>query len=180
MDTLTRITKAGAKGKGLFAAQAIDEGDVIFTIDLSEEPSYLARVIAQMPHNDHCDYVGRGRYVISFHPYSYMNHSCEPNVVVKHETIARKRCIALRRIEKGEELTHDYGVGALDQFGRTLWTLECRCGSPRCRRKIQGDYFKQPRAVQQRYYPYLPPSVRRKHRERFEQLGLRSRSPGSR
>jgi hypothetical protein len=161
------LSKTNGKGEGLFASQNIQKGEVLFTVDLSKQPSYLPEKIAVMPNNDHADYVGRGRFVISVHPYSYMNHSCNPNFVRKYETIARSVFTALRDIIKGEELTYDYGVGALEQFGNAQWVLDCQCGSENCRKKVSGDFFEQPQEIQKKYYQYLPPSLKRKYKERF-------------
>ena len=56
----------------------------------------------------------------------FMNHSCDPNVVLK--TI-RKRiwAVTLRKIRRGEELLHDYC------FDRNGIRVPCHCGSPKCR-----------------------------------------------
>lgn len=164
------IKKTKKKGQGLFASKEIKKGEILFKVDLSKQKSYTPKKIAKMPNNEHADYVGNGRYVISNHPYSFMNHSCNPNVIVKHETIARSVFIALKNIKKGEELTHDYGVGAMDQFGKTLWTMSCKCGSKNCRKKIPGDFFKQPKVIQIKYYKYLPSSIKRKYKEKFKLL----------
>ena len=40
-----------------------------------------------------------------------MNHSCDPNTIVKHKSISIKDVYAFRDIKKGEELTHDYAAG---------------------------------------------------------------------
>jgi SET domain-containing protein len=164
------VKKAGRKGKGLFTTEDIRRGEVLFKIDLSKQKSYTPGEIAKMANNNHADYVGRGRYVISFHPYSYINHSCNPNVVVKHESIAKSTFIALCNIKKREELTCDYGVIAMDQFGKTLWVMDCSCGSKNCRKKISGDFFKQPVEIQRKYYKYLPPAIKRKYKDKFNKL----------
>ncbi|NHK30343.1 MAG: SET domain-containing protein, partial [Asgard group archaeon] len=39
-----------------------------------------------------------------------MNHSCEPNCVIKMKTLKITDYFALRDIESGEELTHDYSL----------------------------------------------------------------------
>jgi SET domain-containing protein len=59
-------------------------------------------------------------------PFSYVNHSCEPNSYMRFYR-GRVEFYSLRPIEAGEELTCDYGETHHD--GR----LPCRCGSARCR-----------------------------------------------
>ena len=117
--------------------------------------------------SEHCDYAGRGRYVISFHPYSYINNSCNPNILVKHKTIAKSSFYAMRDIKKEEELTYEYGANALDQIGKSTWVMKCRCGSKNCRKKIPGDFFKQPIAIQKKYFKYLPASIKRKYKSKL-------------
>ena len=129
-----------------------------------------------MPNNDHADYVGHGRYALTFHPYSYMNHSCDPNIIIKHETIARSKFYAMKDIKKGEQLTYDYGVNALDHIGKGgyitqgAWIMECKCGSKKCRKRISADFLKQPIEIQRKYYKYLPPSIKRKYKNKFLKL----------
>ena len=53
-----------------------------------------------------------------------LNHSCEPNCVMRNRTL-----VAVRGIAVGEELTYDYGLT------ETLseWSFWCKCGRPDCR-----------------------------------------------
>jgi len=59
-------------------------------------------------------------------PFSYINHSCNPNVFTRI-AYGRAEFYAKRDIAAGEELTVDYEVSHHD--GR----LRCRCKSTRCR-----------------------------------------------
>ncbi len=164
------VKKIRGKGEGLFASKDIKKEEVLFKVDLSKQKSYTSKEILKKTNNNHADYVGGGRYVISFHPYSYMNHSCNPNIVIKYETIAKSIFVAMKDIKKGKELTYDYGVNAMDQFGKTLWIMDCKCGSKNCRKKISGDFFKQPLDIQRKYYEYLPSSIKRKYQDKFSKF----------
>ena len=62
-------------------------------------------------------------------PFSYVNHSCEPNAFMRLYR-GRVEFYALRRIEAGEEVTCDYGETHHD--GK----LPCRCGSAKCRGRL--------------------------------------------
>ena len=170
------IKKTTRTGEGLFASKKIKKGEILFTVDLSKQKKLTLQEIAKMPKNNHADYVGRSRYVVSFHPYSFMNHSCNPTIVVNHTSIAKKIFIALRDIERGEELTYDYGANAMDQFGKAFWTIDCLCGNQSCRKKISGDFFAQPIPIQLTYYPFLPRSIKRKYQEKFNQLKKKMKS----
>lgn len=81
-------------------------------------------------------------YVDPLFPGRFLNHSCEPNAGFIDGTCL----IALRPIEPGEEIRYDYSTALLERF----WTLECRCGSARCR-GIVGDFDQLPIRIQQEY-----------------------------
>jgi uncharacterized protein len=92
----------------------------------------------------------------------------------KMQSIAVYDVCALRDIPEGEELTHDYTANAVDQFaGRGTWVLDCRCGSEICRGTVIGDFFQMPEEWRARYYRYLPPSIKRKYRDRFQRVRTR-------
>ncbi|MFA5992699.1 MAG: SET domain-containing methyltransferase [Candidatus Pacearchaeota archaeon] len=165
------IKKTGKKGKGLFANKDFKEGKLIFHHDKSKLRKYSSDEISKMPDNDHADYVGHGKYIIDFHPCSYMNHSCDPNTIVKMKSILESNIYALRNIKKGEELTHDYSLTAVDQIdNKDGWMMDCNCGSKNCRKKIIGDFFKLPVSTQRKYYKYLPYSIKIKYKERINKL----------
>jgi hypothetical protein len=166
------IRSAGKKGQGLFATKDIKKGEIVIdSKDAKKQKTYSAtEIIKNYSDNNHVSYVGRGRYIVDTEPGSYMNHACNPNIVIKNYSMKKCDYIALRDINPGEELTHDYGVSALESFGKTIWVLDCKCGSKNCRKKIPSDFFKQPKEVQRNFYRYLPPSVKRKFRDKFNQL----------
>lgn len=164
------IKKVRGIGKGLFANKNFKKGELILKVDLSKLKTYSSEETKNHPKKDHADYVGRGKYVITFHPYSYINHSCNPNVLIKHKTIARSKYYAMKDIKKGEQLTYDYGVNALDQIDKELWSSKCKCGSKKCRGRFSTCFLKQPLKIQRKYYKYLPPSIKRRYKHLFKKL----------
>ena len=169
------IRKSTIKGKGVFATQNIKKEEQIFHINSNLLPSYTLEEIDKNPklkaNADHSDYVGHGKYVIDFSPASYMNHSCAPNCYIKMKTIAIKDVYALKDIEVGEELTHDYTLTSVDQFaGMGFWTGDCKCGSENCRGILTGDFFTLPNDTQLKFYRNLPPSIIRRYDDRFKKL----------
>lgn len=167
------IRETQDRGLGVFASSDFKRSECIFHVDLRRLRTYSVEEIDENPEleGEHADYVGHGGYVIDLSPASYMNHSCNPNCFVKMRTIAVKDVYASRDIADGEELTHDYTATSVDQFaGKGFWEEECRCGGKDCRGILQGDLFKLPEKLQRAHYPSLPPSIRRKHRERFTWL----------
>jgi hypothetical protein len=78
-------------------------------------------------------------------PVDYMNHCCDPTCGVRGSVAV----VARRPIAAGEELTFDYGTTDTDR-----WTLDCRCGSERCRGRMTGEDWRAPE-FQQRNAGYL-------------------------
>ena len=71
----------------------------------------------------------------------HSNHSCEPNVALQGQIVL----VAMRDIAPGEELTHDWATTDDGDY-----EVECRCGSPRCRRVITGKDWRKPE-LQEKY-----------------------------
>ncbi|MDA4135696.1 MAG: SET domain-containing protein-lysine N-methyltransferase [Thaumarchaeota archaeon] len=123
-----RIGEAGAKGKGVFATEKFQAGDLVIDYQGKEEwiwdiPEEVWEFTFQVDYD---------RYILpekgSFG--WYLNHSCEPNCVI----LGRTRVVALSLVEKGEEMTIDYSTNV----GWDGFAMECRCGSPQCRKMIRS------------------------------------------
>jgi len=68
----------------------------------------------------------------------YLNHSCDPNAYIYTVNNKEDRYIevvAYKEIKKGEEIKVDY---AAMEFETTVSQLPCKCGSLRCRGRING------------------------------------------
>jgi len=164
------VKKSKIHGSGLFANKDFEKGELIFEVDLSKLPRIQSNTKPSKENELHIDYVGRGKYVVSHHPYVYINHSCDPNILVKHETIAKSKFYAMKNISKDEQFTYDYGVNAMDQIDKELWKTKCECGSKNCRGILSTSFLKQPINIQKKYYKYLPPSIKREYKDKFEKL----------
>jgi len=166
------VEKTDKKGKGLFASKDIKKGELIFSVDLSKEKSYSRNEINNNPklQSDHCDYIGNNNYVVSFHPYSYMNHSCNPNILIDHKSMTKSDFYAMKDIWEGEELNYDYGANALEGFNKNKpWEkMKCNCGSKNCRKIIYSDFFKLPKNLQKKYYKYLPQKIKKKYNHKLK------------
>lgn len=75
----------------------------------------------------------------------WSNHSCEPNIGVQGQIVF----VALRNIEPGEELTHDWATTDDDTY-----EMACRCGAPRCRGIVTGQDWRRPE-LQARYGEFM-------------------------
>ncbi|MEJ2587000.1 MAG: SET domain-containing protein-lysine N-methyltransferase [Deltaproteobacteria bacterium] len=71
----------------------------------------------------------------------FINHSCDPNIGFLGQIVY----VAMRDIEPGEELCHDYAMERTDDY-----SLKCCCGSGYCRGTITGEDWMRP-DLQKRY-----------------------------
>ena len=132
--------RQGTHGRGVFAGEAISAGALIarFTGPFLHYAETSASTYALQIGPDL--YIGGSGGVDDL-----FNHSCDPNAGVMIEgTSAELR--AIRDITPGEEIAFDYST-TLDEGD---FTMECRCGSPSCRR-IVGDGRDLPEEVWRRY-----------------------------
>ena len=74
----------------------------------------------------------------------YSNHSCEPNIGVRGQIVF----VAMRDINAGEELTHDWATTDDDTY-----RMECRCGAPACRKIVTGQDWRR-KDLQEKYGRY--------------------------
>jgi hypothetical protein len=71
-------------------------------------------------------------YLDMYAPFVQVNHSCDPNTAI----VGKADMIALRDIDRGEELTFDYSLTewTWERFGEYYeWEMKCDCGAPSCR-----------------------------------------------
>lgn len=82
----------------------------------------------------------------------YNNHSCDPNCGLRGEITF----VAIRDIEKDEELTCDYAF-----IDNEDYEFECNCGSLGCRHRITGRDWKRPE-LQEKYRKYFAAYLKEK------------------
>lgn len=119
-------------GYGVFATERIPRGTITWTrcaFDRSFSDEDLAKLdpfYAPIVHK--YAYVDRnGRHVLCWDLGRFMNHSCEPTCLSPGFDFD----VAVRDIEKGQELTCDYGMLNLDEG------FDCGCGRAACRHNVQ-------------------------------------------
>ncbi|HKZ04300.1 MAG TPA: SET domain-containing protein-lysine N-methyltransferase [Methylomirabilota bacterium] len=142
----TVVRPSPIQGMGLFAAEPIARGEVVAVkgghvltrpqwaalepslgpaeIQLTED-LVIAPVTAEERHG----------------AMLYTNHSCDPNIAIRGQIAL----VAMRDIEAGEELTHDWATTDDGDY-----EMECRCGSLRCRGVVTGKDWMKPE-LQARY-----------------------------
>ena len=138
------VRKTKKYGQGVFAKKKIFKGELIaaydgpiFTGDYDYWTDDLYLHTIQIGPNTWRDSNGIARLI---------NHSCDPNCGIKRLT----HIVAMRDIEKGEEITWDYEMTEKHPY----WSMRCRCGSKICRKRI-GNYENMPKEVRKRYKGFI-------------------------
>jgi hypothetical protein len=132
--------RSGIHGKGVFALQAIAEGETLM--------EYVGEVItweeaqARHPHNpddpNHTFYfhIDDTRVIDGLYGGNssrWINHSCDGNCEASEED-GRIFVRARRNIVAGEELTYDYGLIIDERYTKKLKAqYPCWCGTQKCR-----------------------------------------------
>lgn len=168
-----RVAPSPIEGRGLFATRGIAEEDTVLRLDTSrvvteEEPLRPE----EGEREDHVAYLAGGRAVLLPEPERHLNHSCDPNAFLR-TTEGVTRLLARRRIAPGEEVTIDYLVNT---HGGSSWS--CRCGSRRCRGRLETSFFELPPEFQREYLPLLEEWFVEEHREEVRQTADRFVSRG--
>ena len=151
------VRPSDLQGRGVFATEKIEKGEVVAVkaghIVTAEQLAQITPAV--------------GDYALQVHDHFYLspaskeeldrmsifiNHSCDPNVGFDGQITY----VAMRAIEPGEELCHDYGMERSDDY-----FLDCLCGSSLCRGKITGDDWRDPE-LQRRYGDYFSSYILKK------------------
>jgi len=113
----TRVQPSGIHGMGVFAAEEIPAGTLIWIFDEHVDWKMSARDLGRFPEpfqsrlREYCYRLPNGDYVYCGDNAKYMNHSVSPNCDDTGD-----RTVTLRRIRAGEELTCDYRAFDLDSI----------------------------------------------------------------
>ena len=137
----TEVRASPIEGRGLFAATPISSGEIVaikggYVLDTAAwrrlEPA-LGPAEIQIAD----DFViAPVRAAEREDAMVFTNHSCEPNIALQGQIVF----VAMRDIEPGEELTHDWATTDDGEY-----VMDCRCGRPSCRRTITGKDWMDPR-----------------------------------
>jgi hypothetical protein len=144
------VRESQIHGRGLFAVEAIAEGEVvcikggaIFNRErLRELSARLGPAEIQIAPDL---FIGPLTEEEREGSMLFSNHSCEPNLGICGQIVF----VSLRRIEAGEELTHDWAMTDDDDY-----EMECRCGAASCRKVITGKDWRRPE-LQEKYSGYI-------------------------
>lgn len=130
-DTTKPIKKKFKVGKsktglGLFATEEIKKGERIveyigmILTDIEAEKRKTNKYLFEVRKNKTID--GTPRWNVA----RYANHSCDPNAESEEDRRARIYITSIRDIQKGEEITFDYGKEYVEEH---ITPYGCRCAS---------------------------------------------------
>jgi uncharacterized protein len=132
--------RSGIHGRGVFAVQAIAEGETIieYVGEVIDWPEALRRHPHDPKDPNHTFYFSleNGHVIDALHGGNssrWINHSCDGNCEAD-EVGGRVWIKALRNIQPGEELNYDYGLVLDEPYTKKIKAeYPCWCGSKNCR-----------------------------------------------
>jgi len=150
ISTKAEVRESPIHGKGLFARTAINRGEVVcvkggYIFDrstLDAMPDWYRAAEIQVGDDLFIGPISEEEREGSM---IFSNHSCEPTIGVRGQVVF----VAMRDIEPGEELTHDWATTDDDGY-----EMDCRCGAPTCREVITGKDWMRP-DLQEKYDGYF-------------------------
>ena len=144
------VKESSIQGRGLFATQPIRKGEIVCvkgghifdrrTLDAVKD--ILGPSEIQI---DQDLFIGPLTAEEREGSMIFSNHSCDPNIGVKGQIVF----VAMRDIDAGEELTHDWATTDDDTY-----QMDCRCGAQNCRGTITGHDWKL-KDLQAKYKGYV-------------------------
>lgn len=139
-------------GNGLFAKENIGKGEIVVNFDGGKGKIVDLKTADEFYEsgNDNQIQVGDDEFFYAttddeIENADFFNHSCDPNCGIK----GILQIVAMRDILSGEEITFDYAMSESSDY-----KINCKCGSPNCRKIITGNDWKIPE-LQKRYKGYF-------------------------
>jgi len=147
LDPRVVVGSSPIEGRGLFAPAPIENGEVVMRLggEVVTDEEFRARRLVTYSSLAIGD--GLNLLIGDASPVTFGNHSCDASPWMADEVTVTAR----RHIGTGEELTVDYALQTAD----LAWSMECRCGLPRCRGTITNEDWR--RDVQERYAGQFSP-----------------------
>lgn len=144
------VKESSIQGRGLFAAEPIEKGEIVCIKGgsifnrrtLQEVAETLGPAEIQIAEDSFIGPLSEQEREASM---IFSNHSCEPNIGVQGQIVF----VAMRDIQAGEELTHDWATTDDDTY-----EMECKCGASTCRKVITGQDWRR-KDLQLKYAGYL-------------------------
>ena len=154
----TEVRGSHIEGKGLFAKEKINKGEVIHVAEGNiltlEESKALSEDQQNLCYEIEDDRLLCPKDFNNLTDDWYINHSCNPNSGSASDWFT---LIAMQDIEPHEEITYDYAMTDADPE----WCMNCRCGAKNCRNTVTGNDWKI-KELQRRYAGYFQKNIQDK------------------
>ncbi len=123
-------------GLGAFATEEIASGETImfFTGEIMNTKDLLRQLGSGGFRRDDPLQIEEDLYILVDKNSLYFNHSCDPPAAVR----GYNELFAMRAIQVGEELTFDYSTVVGFSAFNSNWSMNCECGSSKCRKTIRS------------------------------------------
>ena len=144
------VKESPIQGLGLFSIQAIEAGEIVCVKGGSIYDRQQLKLMAERLGPAEIQ-IADDLFIGPLHEMEregsmiFSNHSCDPNLGVRGQIVF----VAMRRVEAGEELTHDWAMTDDDDY-----VMQCRCKAVNCRRVITGQDWRKPE-LQEKYSGYI-------------------------
>jgi SET domain-containing protein len=153
----TVVKESPIHGRGLFAREPIVTGEIVaikggYVFDaqtLRDVAQHLGP--AEIPIADSL-FIGPLTEHEREGAMLFSNHSCDPNIGIQGQIVF----VAMRGIQPGEELTHDWATTDDDTY-----EMKCYCGADPCRGIITGQDWRR-EDLQEKYRGYIAWYLQRK------------------
>lgn len=158
------VKESPIQGRGLFAVAPIEKGEIVAVKGghifnrqtLDDVKNSLGAAEIQIGENLFIGALSEAEREGSM---IFSNHSCDPNIGVQGQIVF----VAMRNIQAGEELTHDWATTDDDTY-----EMSCNCGSQTCRKVITGQDWRR-KDLQEKYGThislYLLEKIKRERQE---------------
>ena len=146
----TAVKDSSIQGRGLFAIEPIKKGEIVAVKGgyifnrqtLGELSKTLGPAEIQIGEDL---FIGPLSVQEREGGMIFSNHSCDPNIGVQGQIVF----VAMRDIQAGEELTHDWAMTDDDTY-----EMDCYCGAANCRQVITGQDWRR-KDLQHKYRGYF-------------------------
>ena len=120
------VRKTKSKGEGIFATKPF----------VPDETVIVGKIEKYLPKNtSHASQIGKNIFVLHNEDQTKINHSCSSNCGIRVNLSGAHDIVAMKKIEKGKEITLDY---AIRNYDVDFFPKICLCGSDQCRGKVTG------------------------------------------
>jgi len=153
------VRRSNLEGLGVFAIEKINKDELVAIkaghIVTSQQLAQISSIVGDLALQIEDDlYLSPSTKAEIERMSIFINHSCDPNVGFNGNIVY----VAIRDIEPGQELLHDYSMERSDNY-----SLDCLCGTELCRGKVTGEDWRNPE-LQERYGDYFSSYILKKIR----------------